>query len=217
MPCPVKTGTGFQSRSRWLQLEKSVGKTDVMRIKVVIPLLLVGLLVAGLPFVFRPKHTGLVSATMPVISAAKAPAPGDGSSGQQVSRQLPATPENNLPDPHITIATGTEAPPPAEYEDYVNRRTAELEDLGMAGDASALLTIESELDSRDPRIQKAAVSAAIQFGSRNAVPALQEAYGHTDDPAQKLNLRKAIEFLELPSESESAKANLPANGGSTAN
>jgi hypothetical protein len=188
-----------------------------MRIKVVIPLLLVGLVVVGLPLVFRPKYTALVSATMPVIPAAKAPAPGNGSSGQQVSSDLSSSPENNLPDPHVTIATGTDAPPPAEYEDYVNRRTAELEDLGMAGDASGLSTIESELDSRDPRIQKAAVSAAIQFGSRDAVPALREAYGHTDDPAQKLNLQKAIEFLELPSESEAANANPPANGGSTAN
>lgn len=188
-----------------------------MRIKVVIPLLLLGLLVAGLPFVVRPKPTGLVSATMPVIPAVKAPAPGAGSSGQQVSKPLPATPENNLPDPHITIATGPDIPPPAKYEDYVNRRTAELEDLGMAGDASALFTIESELDSRDPRIQKAAVSAAIQFGSRDAIPALRQAYDHTDDPAQKLNLQKAIEFLELPSESQAANANLPASGGSQAN
>jgi hypothetical protein len=188
-----------------------------MRIKIVIPLLLVGLLVAGLPFVVRPKHAALVSATMPVIPAAKAPASGADSSGQQVSRSLPSTSENNLPDPHVTIATGPDAPPAAEYEEYVNRRTAELEDLGMAGDTSALLTIESELDSRDPRIQKAAVSAAIQFGSRDAVPALQEAYGHTDDPAQKLNLQKAIEFLELPSESEAANANPPAGGGSQAN
>ncbi len=188
-----------------------------MRIKIVIPLLLLGLLVAGLPFVVRPKHAALVSATMPVIPAAKAPASGDGSSGQQVLQQLPATPEDNLPDPHITIANGPDTPPPANYEDYANRRIAELEDLGMSGNASALSTIESELDSRDPRIQKAAVSAAIQFGSRDAIPALREVYDHTDDSGQKLNLQKAIEFLELPSESEAADASVPATGGSTAN
>jgi hypothetical protein len=188
-----------------------------MRAKVVIPLLLGGLFVVLLPFVVRPKHPASGSLTASAMLAAKASAPGTGPAGQWGPDHSPASPTKNQPDLNVATEAGTDESPAAKYEDYVSQRLSELEALGMTGDANSLITIESELDSRDPRIQAAAVSAAVQFGSRGAIPALQDAYGHTDDPAQKLNIRKAIEFLELPSESEAANANPPAGDGSAAN
>lgn len=186
-----------------------------MRAKVVIPLMLVALFVVFLPFVIRPKHPATGGPAEAVMLAAE-PSATD-SVRQWGSGSSAASPEESQPVLHITTDAGADQPPTAQYEDYVNRRIAELGDLGMTGDASSLITIESELDSRDPRIQAAAVSAAIQFGSRDAIPALRDACGHTDDPAQKLNLRKAIEFLELPSESEMVHPTVLAAGGSAAN
>lgn len=101
----------------------------------------------------------------------------------------------------------------ADYDHYAANRIAELEDLAMTGDTNSLLEIESELDSRDPQIQEAAVKAAIQFGSRDAIPALEAAYQRLDNPAQKINLQFAIDFLSLPTVSEMAKAATQANGG----
>jgi len=188
-----------------------------MRAKIVIPLLLVGLFVVLLPFASRRQSPASGRPAIPVIPAAKAPAPGDVLPERNESNHQPGLPDNSLPDANITIAVGADEYRAANYEDYVNRRIAKLEDLGMTGDAGALVTIESELDSRDPRIQAAAVSAIIQFGSRAAIPALREAYGHTDDPAQKLRVQQAIEFLALPSESETANASLPVGEAGTAN
>lgn len=184
--------------------------TVVMRAKVFIPLILAGLVAVLLPFVSRSKHSAPDGPKAPAAVAGNAPASGAGRAGPGEPGPSSAAPVDDQPDSRITLDAGAASSPASSYEDYVNQRTAELEDLGMTGDTNALITIESELEDRDPRIQAAAVSAAIQFGSRAAIPALQEAYGHTDDPAQKLRLQQAVEFLELPTESEITNANPPA-------
>lgn len=97
----------------------------------------------------------------------------------------------------------------AENAMYEVNRIAELENLGMTDDPNSLLTIESEFDDRDPRIQEAAVAAAVQFGSRDAIPTLQYAYLQFDDPGQKLNIQNAIRLLELPSVGEASGLSTP--------
>ena len=173
----------------------------LMRLRIVIPLLLVGLFAVLLPVVARHKH----------------PASDTGSVAPGEPCGSPAVTTKSQPDANIAGEAVADHSPAAEYDDYVNQRTVELEDLSMTVDAGSLITIESELDSRDPRIQAAAVSAAIQFGSRDVIPALQDASGHTDDPVQKLNIVKAIQFLELPTESEFVNATPPSGDGSAAN
>ena len=59
-------------------------------------------------------------------------------------------------------------------------------------------TILSELNNRDPSIREAAVDAAVQFGSRDAIPRLMEAAARTDAPEEKSAILEAIEFLKLP-------------------
>jgi len=90
----------------------------------------------------------------------------------------------------------------AAHETYVTERVSELGDLGMADDSASLDTILSELTNRDPEIRKAAVEAAVQFGSRDAIPKLADAALQTDDAHEKAALTDAIEFLKLPSLSE---------------
>jgi hypothetical protein len=96
---------------------------------------------------------------------------------------------------------GTETPKQKQQE-YVQTRSAELMDLGMKDDAESLRTIPAELTNRDPEIRKAAVEAAVQFSSRDAIPALTDAAAQTDDPQEKVMYQEAIEFLKLPSLSE---------------
>ena len=46
------------------------------------------------------------------------------------------------------------------------------------------------------------MEAAIQFGSRDAIPKLTDAASQTDDAKEKADIMDAIEFLKLPSASE---------------
>jgi HEAT repeat protein len=82
------------------------------------------------------------------------------------------------------------------------RRAAELADLAGTREAGSLNTILSELSNRDARIRQAAVAAAVEFGDRGAIPALREAMESNPDPQEKVNLQKAITYLQLPTLTE---------------
>jgi hypothetical protein len=95
--------------------------------------------------------------------------------------------------------------PEAKQEAYVAKRVVELQDLGMENDAASLDTILSELDNGDPSIRQAAVEAAVQFGSRDAIPRLMKAAAQADDPKDKSAILDAIEFLNLPTLTEAMR------------
>lgn len=178
-----------------------------MRAKVAIPLLLMGIFALLLPFITRPKLPMADVQTTQAAVAIGQPTPQTTFIHQVEisSHRLPAPAGETVMESNtVTDDSATE-----ENENYVENRMNELENLGMTDDPGSLVTIESEFDSREPRIQKAAVAAAIQFGSRDAIPALQEAYLRFDDPGQKLDIKKAIDFLELPSMAEVNKAIVP--------
>jgi HEAT repeat protein len=84
----------------------------------------------------------------------------------------------------------------------VETRAAELMQLAMNDDAASLETILKELRNPNPAIRHAALQAAIQFGSRDALPAIEQAAQDTDDASEKTQLLGAIAFLKLPSLSE---------------
>jgi hypothetical protein len=81
-------------------------------------------------------------------------------------------------------------------------RVDELLDLPMTDRPGALWTILSELSNSNLRIRKAAVEAAVQFGSRDAVAALKEALADANDAEEKSEIARAINLLALPSMSE---------------
>jgi hypothetical protein len=87
----------------------------------------------------------------------------------------------------------------ADHEDYVATRQAELTQLGMSDDPSDLKIILAELNNKDSRVRGSALSAAIQFGSQDAIPALQNEILLTDDPQEKVDLLNAIKYIQLPS------------------
>jgi hypothetical protein len=184
-----------------------------MRAKIAIPLLLVGIMAVLLPFVVRPK--------LPAVNGQAALPTTTSDNSVQIPVQQPAplsaTPEETQQEPNPNASSVIDHSLPSDNEDYAASRVAELADLAMTDDPQALAEIESELDNPDPRIQEAAVAATIQFGSRDAIPALQMAYQHFDVLEQKVQIQKAIDFLNLPTLSEIASVAVPANGASDGN
>jgi hypothetical protein len=87
---------------------------------------------------------------------------------------------------------------PLSHEDYLVKRKADLYELGMSQNPASLKVILSEMHNPDPEIRKSALSATIDFGSQEATPALQNEMAWAEDPEEKLAIKKAIEFLQLP-------------------
>jgi HEAT repeat protein len=106
-------------------------------------------------------------------------------------------------DPKTTNDSSADTPE-ARHQAFVDARTIELMDLAMNDDSQSLNTILSELNNRDPEVRKAAVEAAVQFGSRDAIPNLMDAAAQTDDPKEKAEIMEAIHFLKSPTLSEAA-------------
>jgi hypothetical protein len=113
------------------------------------------------------------------------------------------------PSPRAVLPGRAPQPPPSTqplaadvgapgHQEYVLHRKAELLQMGMTDDPAALKTILSELNNQDPEIRKTALTAAVDFGSKDAIPALKNQLDLTDDFREKMEIQKAIEFLELP-------------------
>ena len=68
----------------------------------------------------------------------------------------------------------------------------------------------SELTNSLPEIRDAALEALVQAGDRDVIPALKEVAERSDDPRQKAQITKAIDFLTLPSLIEVSAAANPA-------
>jgi HEAT repeat protein len=86
----------------------------------------------------------------------------------------------------------------SDRDNYILERKAELTDLAMSDNPANLKTILSELENPEPEIRQAALSATIEFRSKDAIPQLQMEMNWATDPEEKVAIKKAIEFLELP-------------------
>ena len=68
----------------------------------------------------------------------------------------------------------------------------------MNDDAASLANILSDLNSPEKEIRMAAIDAAVQFDSTNAIPVLQATAANDQDPEEKEALLKAADFIALP-------------------
>jgi HEAT repeat protein len=109
----------------------------------------------------------------------------------------PASARANVPP-----ATADAEIAPATHEEYVAKRISALQDLGMENDSDSLNSILNELDNEDPEIRQGAVEAAVQFGSRDAIPRLMDAADKTSDPKEKAAILEAVEYLNTPTLAE---------------
>ncbi len=79
-----------------------------------------------------------------------------------------------------------------------SRIVEELQTLAMNDDADSLKSILAELTSSNAEIRAAARDAAVQFGDCSAAPALRAAAAQVESLEEKLALKEAADFLELP-------------------
>ena len=171
-----------------------------MRPKIIIIVVTLGLIVFGTLFAIRQSANRSTRNSEPQPTASTTTQPSDAlasAKAQSVTERAAAPSGSGTP----SAANSTTAAEDA-HQAFVEKRTAELMDIAMTDDRANLDIILSELNNRDPEIRKAALEAAIQFGSRDAIPKLADAVSQTDDPNEKAALTDAIEFLKLPSLTE---------------
>jgi hypothetical protein len=188
-----------------------------MRPRIVIPVLAVGLLVVLAAWLLGPGRSG---PTTPNQSPAVAAAQPEELAARPNAPAVPAQPGSAAVAPQgIAPVAGTNAADmasaEAQREAYVAERVNQLMDLALDNQPASLEIILSELTNRDPEIRQAAVQAAMQFDSREAIPRLREVLEQTEDTAEKAAITQAIEFLEIPTPSDAATgrgaATAPAN------
>ena len=97
-----------------------------------------------------------------------------------------------------------------QHEKDIAAETERLDQLAASDDPADLRPILADLTSPDKDIRAAAIEAVKQFGSRDAIPTLQNLAANTTDVEEKAALLEAADFLALPSLSELASQNSPA-------
>jgi len=97
-------------------------------------------------------------------------------------------------------ATNTARTP--QQDAAIRARVTQLGQLAMRNDPASLQTILSELTNSTKAVRQAALEATVQYGSRDAIPKLQEVAAATEDQKEKAAMLEAAEFLQLPSLSE---------------
>jgi len=160
-----------------------------MRPKFAIAILLVaGIFIGGAIYL---KHH-LVSAAPPVApEAVAAPAP-EPPPKNAVADLPPLPPPAPVPTPAPVLS-------PEQQLAAVNAEIERLRVAGLSDDPADLQIILADLNSPEKEIREAALNAAKQFGSTNAIPALLTAATNAVDPKEKIELTEAADFIALPS------------------
>jgi len=185
-----------------------------MRPKVILAVMLAGVLAMSILLLVRQQtdekaNLKLVSATESK-SPTGTPAHSDESLPFSSSRQSSLTESVAVPAPGEIAATLSAPPNP---EAYIQQRVDELLGLGLENDPASLDKLLNELTNPESQIRVAALEAVVQFGSRDAVPRLEEISLQTQDAHERAAIAEAIEFLKLPSLSEVVKLKQEQDGG----
>ena len=143
---------------------------------------------------FRPAgaDTGQLDAAPPGRRDLPVPPP------SVTTRCLPGT----LAPSHPSDLPAPVAPPyPAdspELRAWIDSRIDDLNGLAWYDDAASLNRILAELYNPLPEIQAAALTATINFGSRDAIPCLEQFAAQSRDPQQQSAVAEAIAYLKQP-------------------
>jgi len=162
-----------------------------MRLKIILPVLLVA--AAVIIIALRQKHPqpAPIIATMPITNAPVAVQP-------EVATTIP---DSNAPAKPVTVSlfntNGMSA-----HDIYIHEEMAKLWHLQANDDTDSLHQILADMTNSEKQIRWAAVNAAIQFGSRDAIPVMTNLATQTADPQEKKHLLDSADYLALPSWSE---------------
>ena len=150
-----------------------------MRPKFVFALILLAVLVSGAIFLLK-QHS---STAKP--ETARPPA-----TTMSVAPPVPAP--SSAP---VAVKTLT----PEERQAAIDAETDLLQQLSMKDDPASLSAILADLTHSEKEVREAAIEAAKQFGSSNAIPALKAVAANTTDTGEQIALLEAADFLSLPS------------------
>jgi hypothetical protein len=154
-----------------------------MRPKFVFALLLLAFLVLGAVF-FLKQHLG---------NGAPSPAPPPASNVVASVAPPPAP----APIPAAPFSTNTLTD--EQRQATIDAETDRLQEWSMNDDPASLSNILADLTNSEKEIRDAAIEAAKQFGSTNAIPTLKAVAANTTDPEEQIDLLEAANFLSLPS------------------
>ncbi len=155
-----------------------------MRPKVVLAILLAAGLFVGMTFLLKSNKPAAASA--PVAAAAPVPV--------AQSAPIVAPPPPPTPAPATVVQTQT----PEEKAAAIQAEKDRLTHLEWYNDPQSLSNILADLNSPEKEIRMAAIQAAVQFGSTNAIPVLMQAYTNASDFDEKVALHNAADYLALP-------------------
>ena len=155
-----------------------------MRPKFVFALLLLALLVLGAAFLFK-QHWGNAAAP-PSVNESVTSAP-------VVSAAPPSAPVS------VPIApVSTNVLTPEQRQTAIDAETDRLQQWSMNDDPASLSNILADLTNPEKEIRDAAIEAAKQFGSTDAIPTLKAVAANTTDTEEQIALLEAANFLSLP-------------------
>ena len=119
---------------------------------------------------------------------------------KQISTPAPSIASRTPAIPSNLLAVATDpVVQDKDHAEHVQERIAELTALAMNNDTNSLNIIWSELANPDKDIRVGALAAVVQFGDRSVAPRLRDLATQTEDPAEKAEIIKAADYLELPS------------------
>ncbi len=106
--------------------------------------------------------------------------------------------------PPASTSVATNAQTPEEHQAAIDAETDRLQEWSTSDDPASLPNILNDLTNADKEIRVAAIEAAKQFGSADAIPALKADAEATDDIQEKIDYLEAADFLSLPGISDSS-------------
>lgn len=165
-----------------------------MRLKFVLVILLAGAASISAIIFLHQRSSAPAPGPAPTPAASVAPPP------QPTS--VPAA----APTPPVIVKRELT---PEEREADINAETDRLSEWAMNSDSQSLSNILNDLNSPEKEIRMAAIEAAKQFESTNAIPALKAAAANAVDSQEAIAMLQAADWLALPNANFQGSADAP--------
>jgi hypothetical protein len=165
-----------------------------MRPKFVLALILVTALVLGAAVCLKQRL-----APMPPEAPSRAAALPPSAAHPDLAAAANAT-RRFKPAPVAVPAAAVAADPmnAERIQAYIEEETSRLQEWSTQDDPASLAAILSDLTNSEKSVRLAAIEAAKQFGSRDAIAALKASVGNAADTGEQIALLEAADFLSLP-------------------
>lgn len=162
-----------------------------MRPKFVFALCLV--VVLGAIFFLRHYRAGTTAKPEPPANAEIAASVAIPETNTTTNVAMVGAPVAPLPSAATNVLT------PEQREEAIDAEKDRLYQWSMNDDVASLSAILNDLTNSEKEVRLAAIEAAKQFGSSNAIPTLKADAANAQDTEEQIALLQAADFLSLPS------------------